>query len=330
MNRRLIRSLAGVALLATLAACGGGSSDNSLTTVSSDTLVTTQVAGYPHSVNIYVPVGATRAIVVLHGGGGTNTGISQQLDMTTSSVASTATVNWSWLEANKVILVFPQGQHIDGATAGTWSNWAMDSGQDDVGFLKALSSQLRSTYGITNIALMGHSMGGAMTNRMWCEQPDTFNAYIALAGPASEHFDQSGSFACKPSTVQPYLSISGDDDPVMQTANGHWSDYHWIIDPLVEWAGNKAFLDGTMLGEWPQQQVRVRQRCGESLTTAQPVAQVAGNVTTWSSCSGSMVIKKISGAVHNVAGQSNSISDQMASSNPTVVMDAVMDFLNAQ
>lgn len=327
MNQRVIRRLSCSALLAALAACGGGGGSNSL--APTDALVTTTVNGYPHAVNIYVPAGATRAIVVLHGGGGTNTGISEQLGMTAAPQATPNTVNWAWLDAHKVILVFPQGQHIANASAGTWSNWAMDSGQDDKGFLQALAARLRNDYGISSVALMGHSMGGAMANRMWCESPATYDAYIALAGPASEHFDQSGSSACKPATVQPYLSLSGDDDPVMQTANGHWSDYHWVIDPLVEWAGNKAFLDGTMLGEWPQQQVRVSQRCGGALTTSS-AAQVLGNVTTWSNCSGSMVIKKISGAVHNVAGQSNSISDQMDSSNPTVVMDTVMSFLDAQ
>lgn len=326
MNQRLMRLLIGSALVASLAACGGGSSNS---VAAGDSLVTTSVSGFPHAVNIYVPAGgATRAIVALHGGAGNNTAIAYQLGLNSSdSETTTNTINWDWLHANKVIMVFPQGQHIEGADgATTWSNYAMTSGQDDVAFLQALAAKLKSDYGVTQIDLMGHSMGGAMTNRMRCESPATFDGYIALAGPASEHFDPAGATPCVPSVNRPYMSISGDADQVMQTTLGRWSNDNWNINPIVEWAGNAAFLDGTMMGEWPEQRVRVTQKCGETVASLSAPSVASGNIQTWTNCGGSMVIKKIAGADHGVA----SMAAQMDASNATVVMDTVMSFLNAQ
>lgn len=326
MNQRLMRLLIGSVLVASLAACGGGGGSSTVA-ATDGTLVSTTVSSFPHEVNIYIPSsGASRAIVVLHGGAGTNTGVSQQLGMTSASTALVNTVNWSWLNANKVILVFPQGQHIEGVTAGTWSNWAMNSGQNDVEFLKALASKIRSDYGVSEVDLMGHSMGGAMTNRMWCESPGTFDRYVALAGPMSEHFDPAGTSSCSPTMVKPYMSISGDADSVMQTSNNRWSNYNWIINPVVEWAGNAAFLDGTMMGEWQEQQVRVTKLCGQTVSPLVSPEDISGNVSTWTNCGGSLVIKRIAGADHGVT----SMAAQMDANNPTVVMDTVMSFLNAQ
>lgn len=331
MYQRVMRVWICGALAASLAACGGGGGGggSSDSPAAVDSLVTTSVSGFPHEVNIYVPAGgATRAIVALHGGGGNNTAIAYQLGLNSSvTKTTTSTINWDWLRANKVIMVFPQGQHIAGASgATTWSNYAMTSGQNDVAFLQALAAKLKNDYGVSKIGLMGHSMGGAMTNRMRCESPATFDSYIALAGPASQHFDPAGATPCVPSVNKPYMSISGDADQVMQTYNNRWPNDRWIINPLVEWAGNAAFLDSTMLGEWREQQVRVTQTCGESLAPLGSPNTSAGNVQTWINCGGSMVIKKVSGADHGVA----SMAAQMDANNPMVVMNAVMSFLNAQ
>jgi poly(3-hydroxybutyrate) depolymerase len=287
-------------------------------------VINTSVAGYPHPVAIYAPSNATRAIVVLHGGGGNNTSVANQLAMNTSStVATLDTVNWTWLDANQVMLVLPQGQHIDTASAPTWSNYAMTSGQDDKGLLQALSANLRATYGFTHITLMGHSMGGTMTNRMWCESPTTFNAYVSLAGPASSQFQQTSTpCACVlGAATPPYMGIIGDSDSVMQTS-GNWTNTNWYINPVV--AGSAGFLNSTMIGEWYQQGSRVSQVCGGTVDLN--AYSNAGNVDTWTSCGGKLVLKRVLGADHGV----DKIAAQMNPANPTVVMDAVMAFVKAQ
>lgn len=307
-------------------ACGGGSADSATSPAASHQVISTSVAGYPHAVTIYVPTNATRAIVALHGGGGNNTAVANQLAMNTSStVATLDTVNWTWLDANQVMLVLPQGQHIDAASAPTWSNYTMTSGQDDKGFLQALAAKLRATYGFAHITLMGHSMGGTMTNRMWCETPSTFNAYVSLAGPASSQFQQASTpCACVlGAATPPYMGIIGDSDSVMQTS-GNWTDTNWYINPVVAWAGSTAFLNSTMSGEWYQQGNRVSQVCGGTLDL-NGYSNI-GNMDTWTSCGGKLVLKRVRGADHGV----DKIAAQMNPANPTVVMDAVMAFIKAQ
>ncbi|MES1162985.1 MAG: hypothetical protein ABUL50_07965, partial [Rhizobacter sp.] len=119
-----------------IAACGGGGDSGSSSTpapVPVDQLLTTSVAGYPHAVDVYNTAGATRAIVLLHGGGGNKSAIAYQVGLNADTSTTTfSTINWTWLDANKVMLVVPQGQHLSSEpNATTWRNYAMDSGQDD-------------------------------------------------------------------------------------------------------------------------------------------------------------------------------------------------------
>jgi poly(3-hydroxybutyrate) depolymerase len=230
--------LAGLLAAASLGACGGGGSEGgssgSPPPAVADTLLSITVAGYPHAVNVYRTAGATRAIVLLHGGGGDLNAVAYQVGLNSSATqTSDATINWAWLDANKVTLVVPQGQHIasnPGAT--TWSNHAMTSGQDDAAFLQALAAKVRSDYGLADITLMGHSMGGVMTNRMWCESNATFNRYVSLAGPASSSYNQAATPCAPGSAAAPYLGIIGDSDSVMQTS-GAWEAATWTVNPVL-------------------------------------------------------------------------------------------------
>ena len=179
------------------AACGGSSDsakDNGVAGGSGDLLLDETVGSFPHRIDMYVPKGATRAIVFLHGALGAKetfayyVGVSGDRDTPTQDAA-----NWDWLSEHKVIAVVPQGQHLpDVPRQTTWSNYVMDSGQDDVAFLRALAQELRERFGVKQVSLIGHSNGGMMTNRMWCESPDTFDAFIALSGPASCAFSSPG------------------------------------------------------------------------------------------------------------------------------------------
>jgi polyhydroxybutyrate depolymerase len=310
-------------ILSLLTACGGGGSGGtpSEPPAATDQLVSTTVAGYPHTVNVYRTAGAQRAIVLLHGGGGDLNAVAYQVGLNASATGTTAsTINWAWLDANHVTLVIPQGQHIasnPGAT--TWSNYAMTSGQDDKAFLQALAAKIRSDYGLADITLMGHSMGGVMTNRMWCESPATFNRYVSLAGPASSTFNQAGTPCAPGATAPPYMGIIGDSDSVMQTA-GAWEAATWTVNPALVLASIEAWANDVVVGEFHQQQARTAMVCGAGLGSNG--FTTSGNVDTWSSCVGKLVLKRVRGADHGVA----SLDAQMGAISTLDVMDAVMAF----
>lgn len=319
--------LAALLLAASLTACGGGGSDagsGPTPPTVTDQLVSTTVAGYPHAVNIYRTAGATRAIVLLHGGGGDLNAVPYQVGLNGSATSTTAaTINWAWLDANKVTLVVPQGQHIaTNPGAATWSNYAMTSGQDDKAFLQALAAKVRSEFGLADITLMGHSMGGAMTNRMWCESNATFNRYVSLAGPASSTFNQASTPCAPGSAAAPYMGIIGDADSVMQTA-GAWEAATWSVNPVVVASSIEAWLNRVVIGEFHQQQARTAMACGGVLDSNG--FTTSGNVDTWSTCAGRLVLKRVRGADHGVA----SLDAQMGAASTVDVMDAVMGFAQA-
>lgn len=306
-----------------LAACGGGGSNTppAPPPAAAHQLVSLTVAGHPHAVNVYRTAGAQRAIVLLHGGAGNLNAVAYQVGLNSSASTTTmATIHWDWLAANQVMLVVPQGQHIasnPGAT--TWSNHAMTSGQDDKAFLQALAARIRSEYGLADLTLMGHSMGGAMANRMWCESPATFSRYVSLAGPASATFAQPGTPCAPGASAAPYLGVFGDADPIVQSG-GAWDAEVWNANPATVAVSREAWLNPLLLGEFRQQQRRTAQLCGALLDAA--AYTTAGNVDTWASCGGRLVLKRVRGADHGVA----SLDAQMGAASTLDVMDAVMAF----
>lgn len=324
MPRRPLHHLTASILVATLAACGGGGSSTPPPPPATDQLVATTVAGFPHAVNVYRTAGATRAIVLLHGGAGDLNAVAYQVGLNGSAATTTAaSIHWAWLRAHQVTLVVPQGQHIasnPGAT--TWSNHAMTSGQDDKAFLQALAAKVRSEYGLADITLMGHSMGGVMSNRMWCESAATFNRYVSLAGPASSAFSQPATPCAPGSAAPPYLGIIGDSDSVMQTT-GAWDAATWTVNPAVVASSREAWVNAVVLGEFRQQQARTALACGGTLEPGAFTS--AGNVDTWQSCAGRLVLQRVRGADHGVA----SLDARMGTTSTTDVMDAVMAFVAA-
>jgi poly(3-hydroxybutyrate) depolymerase len=276
-----------------------------------------KLPGYPHGVDVYAPAGATRAVVFLHGGSGRNYLIANSLGINLSSdPPTTATVNWTWLSANKLIAIFPQGQTIAEAPSSyTWNNHAMVSGQDDQAFLTALATYTRSTYGVAKVAVAGHSMGGTMVNRLWCQAGGVFDAHVALAGPASAYF-LGPTTPCQPSVATPYMGIIGNSDTIMQTSVG-WDVPTWTISPLV--SRTAAFVNDTVVSEWAQHQRRAALRCGQAPALADK--QVAGQVETWSHCSGSIVVRQVLGADHGI--------NHLEARSGKAMADYIVEFLGA-
>lgn len=335
---RSISTFAAAGALGLLAACGGGGGTATVepgpgpgpgpgtgtcagtATSNGDCLLTAQrLPGFPHDIDVYVPQGATRAIVVLHGGLGRNYSIAATLGLNTNVVSgnpnppTAATVDWTWLRANKMIAVFPQGQAAPGTLdATTWNNHAMDSGQNDVAFLQQLAAYVRTTFGVTRVGLAGHSMGGTMTNRMWCESPSTFDAYVAMAGPASAYYLGAGT-ACQPPTAARYMGIIGSTDTVMQDAD--WTAQRWTIWPLL--SSTPGFVEPDVIGEWVQHGFRAGRRCGE--TPLLDAKTTASNTETWTACGGAIVMNRVLGSDHGI--------DQMERLRNRRMVDDIAGFL---
>ncbi|HSW05269.1 alpha/beta hydrolase family esterase [Aquabacterium sp.] len=320
MTERSLQIALSMLFAGVLAACGSGSSEPSVPSPApppvpsppppppppppaSDTLSTIKLPGFPHTIDVYAAAGATRAIVFLHGGAGNSCHMANSIGLNSGTCPATVTtINWAWLAANHVLALFPQGQTFSTTQAPngfTWSNHAMNSGQDDVAFLQTLSAYIRTQYGMTSVSLVGYSMGGTMANRMWCESPNTFNAYVAIAGPASHYYTDPNT-PCLPTRTMPYMGIIGSADPIMQNFNAQgslWAADLWTLNPVLTLS--PSFLDPRVIGEWVQHGRRSSLRCGE--TPALNGGVVNGAVETWSNCGGDIIERLVDGADHSIA-----------------------------
>lgn len=138
-------------------------------------------------------------------------------------------------------------------------------------------------------------MGGMMANRIWCEAPDLFEAYVAIAGPPSEHF-LAAAASCPSGDAKPYLGIVGSDDEVLE--NGDWEAQTWTIDP--RFASDPGFVNPVLIGERFFLSARVWQRCGETVGAGDADAITEGNITTWSFCGNSIALMRIKSGGHTV------------------------------
>lgn len=354
-----------LAFLTLLIACGGDDVDTPPDAPGLDaappdapqtaTLISNvQLDGYPHLIDIYVPSAPERAVVFLHGGGGSKEGGAQrELGIAGAPVppSTEPTPDTAWLAAHHTVFVLPQGQHVDGAArAPTWSNYVMTSGADDVAFLSDLAGALRAgtldarVPAVSRVHLAGHSNGGMMANRMWCEAPAVFDAYSALSGPASVQLSRgsipddplAGAHPCTPSVARPYLGVVGDADTIIQTA-ASWTAPTWAINTCLQSGSGDAFVDPGLLNELLfQRTVRLPARC----TGAAAEPTTTGNVTRWSDCDGSLQLLRIAGAEHCVlAGALPCMNNKLVGGDCTAslearlgspIRDLLLDFFVAQ
>jgi polyhydroxybutyrate depolymerase len=233
----------------------------------------TTIAGFPHKVDVYRPAGATRAIVFLHGNGGTSGALAYTLGFSRSGFPSARSVNWEWLSQNGVIAVLPQGQAAPGSTLRTWSNYIFKSGQDDVAFLSALASNVKSKYGMADVSLAGYSAGGTMTARVWCEAGGMYKAFVSVAGPMMS--GTGTGVTCTPAAPAPYFVMFGDKDTVLPGYNPG------LAAPTSEQAA-AGLTSGYLVAEWTRHGDRGRAVCGETTQLSGASTSAAG--ATWNNC----------------------------------------------
>lgn len=314
-----IASMVGASVLSAwalmISGCGGGGSAAAGADHLASTTVTVpaisikanqRINGFRNEIDMYVPSNAEVAVIFLHGGGGHKENFAYDLgirnDPGTANSATSADGE-AWLISKKVVAVFPQGRSQQGYNAWTWSNYVMDSGQDDVAFLQALATAIRTDPtlpAISRIYLVGHSNGGMMANRIWCESPGTFDGYGALAGPPSVHLGPElpatgANHPCRPASVRPYIGVVGDADKVLQNT-GNMGNKSWIINPVLH-TNPVSWVDAVsaVLNEQIFHARRVAMRCAG----VPGAATVNGQITTYSDCNDTVRTVVIAQAVVN-------------------------------
>ncbi len=250
------------------------------------------IPGFPHQLTVYRPAGAAKAIVFLHGHGGYTWKFAYDLGFNRVSAPQTASnVNWDWLSRNGIIAVFAQGQTLPGTGTG-WNNYVSDSGQDDVAFLKALSSYVMTQYGVTDVSLAGHSAGGAMTARMWCEATTSFKAFVSLAGPMpSATYPQPGP-PCVPLARAPYYIVAGGKD----SALSRFGAGGLTPTPRQVEAG---LTDSILISEWVRHQGRSNAVCGETPSLKDETVDASG--PTWNACDSRIRYTIVTDADHPIS-----------------------------
>lgn len=263
------------------------------------------LAGYPHSLDVYLPSNAERVIVFLHGGGGTKElGAARESGVRLDDPPeATPKPDTAWLLQTRTAWVFPQGQHIQGALlAKTWNNYLMISGVDDKAFLSALSSALRAgtinkaVPAFSHVYLSGHSNGGVMANRQWCEATTSFDGYGSLSGPPSVELLPTGAHPCAPSAPRPFLSVIGGADTILQTKD-NWAG-PWEVNACLQAGAGASMPNPKLANEEPfYDNRRVPSVCSGTASASTSAA----NATTWSDCNGLTKLIRVEGADHCVS-----------------------------
>ena len=257
------------------------------------------IPGFPHLYDVFHPSSTTNGgMIFLHGGGGIKENVEKSLK-----------VSLDLAERHSMVLVFPQGQSMQTCRkppckAYTWSNYVMNSGQDDVSFLRALVSHLRGSLSLPRMYLTGHSNGGMMANRMWCETGDSlFDGFVSFAGPPSSWFAKNSDTehrACEAASQfgspPPYLSIFAYGDSVVgHTPEQHIDDELWSVSAVTRAMSSYAFVNDALLNDiFAFVQLRAPLRCGES--PPRTPSTETDHLRVFSACNGTAVVAAIKGA----------------------------------
>lgn len=126
-------------------------------------------------------------------------------------------------EANKkgyAVAYITGAPNPDDPTSATgWNSGISMSGNNDVGFLKALVYELCRTYSLDNehVFAVGFSNGAFMTHRLALDANDTFSSVVSVAGMMPENTWEEKPEKCEIGVLQ----ITGEkDDVIPKNADG--------------------------------------------------------------------------------------------------------------
>ncbi len=307
--------------------------------------------GFPHKADFLYPSkidSQTRLIVALHGGGGTKHNFAYSLGLKFSPETNYVTesgeldFDQDYLDRNNIALIFIQGQSIPEVPgAFTWTNTIMNSGWDDKAMIRAFVKKIREQQVFKSIYLMGHSMGGVMTNRIWCEEPELFDGYASSAGPMSVNLRSS----CQPSLIKPYLHATGLNDRILQIVEdrsigpdiNHVREADLFLDQLTRTFGQTAFVHPRpeFKNEIVSYAWRSQLMCGEvqsAVITVPPLG--AKPMMMQSNCQGKLQMYQIIGADHctnNLTGEDSYKCDiPLTTPGSQDYIQLFVDFFNEQ
>ncbi|KXK14629.1 MAG: phospholipase/carboxylesterase [Chloroflexi bacterium OLB14] len=172
---------------------------------STDELRTLQHDGLERTYLLHVPSSydenkATSLVLLFHGGGG-----NAENQQRTSGFNELA-------NKEGFIVAYPNGTGKFSDKILTWNGgiccgYASENQIDDVGFIRALVTELQTQYNIDSkrIYATGFSNGGIMSYRLACEASDLFAAIAPVSG--TQNFE-----ACKPSEPVSLIHFHGTDD----------------------------------------------------------------------------------------------------------------------
>ncbi|MCI0705850.1 MAG: polyhydroxybutyrate depolymerase, partial [Ignavibacteriae bacterium] len=190
-----------------------------------------------HLPSVYDGKTALPLVIVLHGGGGNAENAARTSRMSKKS------------DTAGFIAVYPKGTNrffksrLLTWNAGNCCGYALDSGVDDVGFIRAMLGQLQRDYGhdTTRVYVTGMSNGAMMAYRLACKLSDKIAAIAPVAG--AMNFEP-----CAPSHPVSVIAFHGTEDNHVLYEGGvprKQADSHPRIDQPVShaiqfWVGHNA------------------------------------------------------------------------------------------
>lgn len=138
-------------------------------------------------------------------------------------------------DENNFIVVYPQGELLDGVTHWNVGGWTQSSTFDDVDFTDKLMDTIMTDYTIdaSRVYSTGMSNGGYMSFLLACQLSDRIAAIASITGSMTPETYN----ACNPSHPTPVLQIHGTSDgTVPYNGNSSWTKS--INDVLSYWTSN--------------------------------------------------------------------------------------------